>query len=111
MCPGRAKLACSTTGPLRIEDGGTSKGWSSKRLLLDVGGSCAVRMMKAEASRPHSKNLKLLETVEEFDEAGLEGVFGADHFEAIVLNEVFQNSGTVAQLVGRSADVGADGFS
>lgn len=49
--------------------------------------------------------------VKEFNEAGFQGVFGSDDFEAVVFDQVGQDGRVLTKLVGRRADVGSDCFS
>lgn len=51
---------------------------------------------------------ELFDLVEEFYPSGLEGILGGDDFEAVVLDEVCQDGGVLAELVGGGVDVGFD---
>ena len=54
--------------------------------------------------------LRVGHAVEEIDETGIEGVFGADDDEFIFFDQVLEDGGSAAEVVGGVADVGADGL-
>ena len=56
-----------------------------------------------------ARSLLARHTIEEIDLAGLERILGADDPEAVAGNELFEESGAVAELVAGGADVGAAG--
>ena len=48
--------------------------------------------------------------VEEVHDACLQGIFGADHHEPGILDQILNDVGSMAQMIHRGADVGAHGF-
>lgn len=49
-----------------------------------------------------------LRAVEKVDQPSFQRVFGTNNPETVLLNQLLQDFGSVAQVVGRSADVGPD---